>query len=101
LPVVHLWLCIDSQLRALRLFDWPFSPLLERLSTIVPFWIVFGVLGTAWWAVIEPPSRIRDDLTDHRPPRCSQNAEDDPERNDRAQSFEQRRERPVKKPQGT
>jgi len=52
LPVVHLWLCIDSQLRALRLFDWPFSPLLERLSTIVPFWIVFGVLGTAWWAVI-------------------------------------------------
>ena len=52
LPVVHLWLCIDSQLRVLRFIDWPLSPLLERLSTIVPFWIVFGVLGTAWWVMI-------------------------------------------------
>ena len=35
-----------------RVFSEPFSPLLMRLSFIVPFWIVFGVLGTVWWAVI-------------------------------------------------
>ena len=34
------------------LVDLPFSLLLVRLTGLIPPLIVFGVLGTAWWAVI-------------------------------------------------
>jgi hypothetical protein len=61
LPVMHLALCVVTQLvRHTETWPWllpyavdlPLSLVLVPLSDRIPPLVVFGVLGTAWWYVI-------------------------------------------------